>query len=177
MGEMFPDTLSLGIEIRTKVVEYVKQRIDRLREENQGTTKYQNISVLNTNAMKYFPNHFYKGQLKKIFFLFPDPHFKKANHRRRIISSALLPEYAYLLAEGGKLYTVTDVHELYLWETACLDSCPLFERVQEEENQQDPVIPLILNNSEEAKKVQKANGQKWYAVYRKVEIKKHLPIC
>ena len=27
--------------------------------------------------MKYLPNFFRKGQLEKIFFLFPDPHFKK----------------------------------------------------------------------------------------------------
>ena len=27
--------------------------------------------------MKYLPNFFRKGQLEKMFFLFPDPHFKK----------------------------------------------------------------------------------------------------
>ena len=26
--------------------------------------------------MKYMPNYFEKGQLQKLFFLFPDPHFK-----------------------------------------------------------------------------------------------------
>jgi tRNA (guanine-N7-)-methyltransferase len=80
---MFPDSLSLGMEIREKVVEYVEQRIEKLRTENSG--QYQNISVVKTNAMKYLPNYFAKGQLKKIFFLFPDPHFKKSNHKRRII--------------------------------------------------------------------------------------------
>ena len=31
------------------------------------------------------------------------------NHRRRIIQTTLLAEYAYLLAVGGMLYTITDV--------------------------------------------------------------------
>lgn len=74
----------LGIEIRDKVVEYVQDRIERLRKEHPG--QYGNIAVEQTNAMKYLPNYFAKGQLKKMFFLFPDPHFKKSNHRRRIIT-------------------------------------------------------------------------------------------
>ena len=39
-------------------------------------------------------------QLTKMFFLFPDPHFKKAKHKWRIISPTLLSEYAYALQEG-----------------------------------------------------------------------------
>ena len=39
-------------------------------------------------------------QLTKMFFLFPDPHFKKTKHKWRIISPALLAEYAYILKVG-----------------------------------------------------------------------------
>lgn len=39
-------------------------------------------------------------QLTKMFFLFPDPHFKKTKHKWRIISSTLLAEYAYVLRIG-----------------------------------------------------------------------------
>jgi len=73
----------LGMEIRIKVTDYVSKKIDALREQNPG--KYQNISVIRANAMKFLPNFFRKGQLSKIFFLFPDPHFKKAKHKWRII--------------------------------------------------------------------------------------------
>lgn len=39
-------------------------------------------------------------QLSKMFFLFPDPHFKKTKHKWRIISPTLLAEYAYTLRVG-----------------------------------------------------------------------------
>jgi tRNA (guanine-N7-)-methyltransferase len=35
-----------------------------------------------------------------MFFLFPDPHFKKAKHKWRIINDTLLAEYAHVLAVG-----------------------------------------------------------------------------
>lgn len=44
-----------------------------------------------------------------------DPHFKVANHRRRIIQPTLLTEYAHIMAPGGWLYTITDVPELGEW--------------------------------------------------------------
>ena len=59
----------------------------RIEELRAGTpSRAQNAAVLRTNAMKYLPNFFVKGQLEKIFFCFPDPHFKTKNHRRRIVS-------------------------------------------------------------------------------------------
>ena len=51
----------LGIEIRLKVSDYVKQKIDALRVQHNG--KYQNIAVVRTNAMKYFCNYFQKAQV------------------------------------------------------------------------------------------------------------------
>ena len=95
---MFPETLMLGMEIRLKVSEYVHDRIKALRILNPG--QYGNVACMRSNAMKYLPCFFKKGQLTKMFFLFPDPHFKKAKHKWRIINDTLLAEYAYVLAEG-----------------------------------------------------------------------------
>ena len=58
--------------------DYVRDRIAALREKHSSTGGYRNIACLRSNAMKYLPNFFRKGQLEKMFFLFPDPHFKKA---------------------------------------------------------------------------------------------------
>jgi len=40
-----------------------------LRLEHPG--QYGNVNCVRTNAMKYLPNYFKKGQLTKMFFLFP----------------------------------------------------------------------------------------------------------
>lgn len=101
LAPMFPTTLMLGMEIRLKVSEYVQDRIKALRILNPGS--YGNVACLRGNAMKYLPCFFDKGQLTKMFFLFPDPHFKKAKHKWRIINDTLLAEYAYVLAEGVSL--------------------------------------------------------------------------
>lgn len=68
-----------------------------------------------------------------MFFLYPDPHFKKAKHKWRIINKHLLAEYAYVLAEGGLVYTITDVKELHDWIQQHFIEHPLFEKVADSE--------------------------------------------
>ncbi|ORY27527.1 guanine-N(7)--methyltransferase-like protein [Neocallimastix californiae] len=168
LAPLFPDKLILGMEIRTKVEDYVKKRIIALRNQSKDDL-YQNISVIRMNAMKFLPNFFEAGQLSKMFFLFPDPHFKRKKHKNRIISPNLLAEYAYLLKVGGLLYTATDVRELHEWMVEKCDAHPLFERIPDEELKDDPCINCILNETEEGKKVARNNGDKHFAVYRRIE--------
>ena len=92
LAKLFPEKLVLGMEIRAKLCEYVRLRIEALRLENVG--EFQNASCIRSNCMRYLPNFFYKEQIEKMFFCFPDPHFKTKNHRRRIVSHNLLSEYA-----------------------------------------------------------------------------------
>lgn len=166
LSPLFPTTLMVGMELRDKVSEYVKERIIALRKENPG--QYQNISIIRTNAMKYLQNYFQKGQLQKMFFLFPDPHFKERNHRRRVISVALLAEYAHVMALGGILYTITDVEELGEWMKSCLGAHPLFEEVSLQEQELDPVVHLLRIATEEGQKVERNRGDTFRSVYRRV---------
>ncbi|OMJ17167.1 tRNA (guanine-N(7)-)-methyltransferase [Smittium culicis] len=222
LAPLYPDTLMLGMEIRTKLVNYVQKRIEALRTiqdkldagisseaaakldqdaanrnlhqsneaddeeedlnedekrkvEEAGETKavvdgkYKNIAVVRMNAMKYLPNFFAKGQLSKIFFLFPDPHFKKRKHKARIISSSLISEYAFATKIGGICYTITDVEDLHLWMKAHLDSHPLFERIPDDELLgKDPVVEAVFNCTEEGRKVTRNKGQKFLACYRRI---------
>ncbi|CAK9187134.1 unnamed protein product [Ilex paraguariensis] len=166
LSTLFPETLMIGMELRDKVTEYVKERILALRIANPG--QYQNVSVVRTNSMKYIPNYFEKGQLSKMFFLFPDPHFKEKNHRRRVISPHLLDEYAYALGVGGIIYTITDVEELGEWMKSCLDGHPMFEALTHEELEADPVVKLLSSATEEGQKVARNGGQTFQAVYRRI---------
>jgi len=169
LSPMFPENLIVGMEIRDKVTQYVEDRLVSLRAKEEG--KYLNVTVKRTNAMKYLPNFFHKGQLQKIFFTFPDPHFKKSNHKRRIISPSLLAEYAYVLAEGALAYTVTDVEELHIWMVQHFSAHPLFEPISQEEMDKDQVVHAIMNLTEEARKVERQEGKKFPAVFRRIKNK------
>jgi len=166
LSPLFPDHLAVGMEIRDKVSQYVKERCTALRRELPG--QYENISCIRTNSMKYLPNFFTKGQLTKLFFLFPDPHFKTANHRRRIIQCTLLTEYAYTLAVGGIMYTITDVEELGTWMSEKIAAHPCFERLTPEELKSDPVVPLLFTGTEEGQKVERNEGSTFLNCFRRI---------
>ncbi|XP_042903110.1 tRNA (guanine-N(7)-)-methyltransferase isoform X2 [Parasteatoda tepidariorum] len=167
LSPLYPETLMLGMEIRVKVSDYVQERVKALRVQNPG--KYENIACIRSNAMKHLPNFFSKAQLSKMFFLFPDPHFKAKKHKWRIISPQLLSEYAYVLKIGGLVYTITDVKELHDWMVKHLDEHPLFERVTDDKLTNDPVVEKIYESSEEGKKVTRNKGDKYLAVYLRIE--------
>ncbi|CAL8339411.1 unnamed protein product [Merluccius merluccius] len=167
LSPLFPDKLILGLEIRVKVSDYVQDRIRSLRASEQGG--YQNVACLRSNAMKYLPNFFAKGQLSKMFFLFPDPHFKKTKHKWRIISPTLLAEYAYALRVGGLVYTNTDVEEVHVWIVKHFTDHPLFTRVAEDELAGDVIVGRLGTCTEEGKKVQRNGGKNFLAVFRRIE--------
>ena len=161
--------LALGMEIREKVTNYVGERIKGLRV-NSDNKKFNNISVVRANSMKLLLNYFYKGQLEKLFFCFADPHFKKTNHKKRIINQYLLNEYSYLLKKGGKLYIITDVEELFIWERSMLNQNSCFKELNKEEVEKD-IFTGFMKNTNEARKVIKNNGKMFYSIYERVEPK------
>lgn len=67
LSPLFPDTLMLGMEIRVKVADYVQDRIKALRQQNPG--QYENVACIRSNAMKYLPNFFHKGQVRSVTFV------------------------------------------------------------------------------------------------------------
>lgn len=132
---------------------------------------YENVAALRVNAMKFLPNFFHRAQLSKLFFLHPDPHFKKAKSKARIISSTLLAEYAFVLRPGGRLYTITDVHDLHRWMVKHLNAFPLFERIPDDDERlkDDVCVDAVWNATEEGKKVVRNRGDKWFAAYERIK--------
>ena len=170
LSPLLPNHTILGLEIRTKVTEYVRLRILAHRKDHPD--QYQNCSVMKTNAMKYLVNYFPKASLDKLFFCFPDPHFKKKNYPRRIISERLLSEYAYLLKPGGKLYCITDVKDLHDWHVEKCTAHPLLVGCSEKEMKEDPCVELMRTETEEGKKVEREGRfghDKYYMVYKRVD--------
>lgn len=119
--------------------------------------------------MKFFPNFFKKAQLSKIFICFPDPHFKARKHKARIVSTTLNSEYAYALKPGGIVYTITDVEDLHLWMVEHLTAHPSFERIPDEETEADQCVQVMRQETEEGKKVERNKGNKFVALFRRLE--------
>ncbi|ODV92060.1 hypothetical protein CANCADRAFT_30330 [Tortispora caseinolytica NRRL Y-17796] len=154
------------MEIRVQVTQYVEDRILALRKMHEG--EYNNVAVLRSNCMKFTPNFFKKSQLSKMFFCFPDPHFKQRKHKMRIITPTLLDEYAYVLRSGGVVYTITDVEDLHKWMKQHLDQHPLFKRLDSEWESNDKCVHLMTHVTEEGKKVARNNGSKFIACYERI---------
>ena len=187
-----PTCITVGLEIRVQVSQYVEDRIAALRAASSAPSfqpstaesaptsecttapgSYQNVSIVRANAMKFLPNYFSKHSLSALFFLFPDPHFKLRKHKARIISPTLLAEYAYVLRPGGIVYTITDVKDLAEWMNAHLSAFPLFESVDTETLRAEgkgPILDAVWNSTEEGKKVERNKGEKWLACFRRIEL-------
>jgi len=170
-------TTLTGLEIRTSVTEYVQDKVRALRAQNASTTRFQNISCMRANTMKFLPNFFAKHQLSKIFLCFPDPHFKQRKHKARIVSYTLNSEYAYVLRPGGIVYTITDVQDLHEWIKGHFEKHPSFARVERvfEEGEgesgegMDECVRAMRVETEEGKKVERNKGIKFVACFRRVE--------
>ena len=151
------------------MAEFVQQKISALRSSHADTGAYQNIACLRANTMKFMPNFFRKSQLTKIFLCFPDPHFKARKHKARIVSATLNSEYAYVLRPEGIIYTITDVEDLHNWMVSHFDKHPSFERLSKEAEDSDQCVKIMMEETEEAKKVGRNGGQKFVACFRRIE--------
>ncbi|KAF2002938.1 putative methyltransferase [Amniculicola lignicola CBS 123094] len=176
LAPKLPDTLILGMEIRTSVTEYVQDKVRALRAQHTPTTNasthdFQNVSCIRANTMKFLPNFFTRAQLSKIFLCFPDPHFKQRKHKARIVSYTLASEYAYVLRPGGIVYTITDVEDLHNWMVGHFEKHPSFEMVGEEELEKegDVCVGIMRKETEEGKKVERNKGMKFVACFRRAE--------
>ncbi|PSK37427.1 tRNA (guanine-N(7)-)-methyltransferase [Elsinoe australis] len=226
LSPRMPNTLIIGLEIRTSVTSYVQEKVKAIRNRAAlppapstpsgpdsaanplsapdtpsadaapppTANNYNNISALRANTMKFLPNFFHKGQLRSIFLCFPDPHFKTRKHKARIVSQTLNAEYAYVLRPGGLVFTITDVRDLHEWIVGHFARSEGWERVDvtgvveaaekgqggevEEvemvegapsQEEIEACVRLMMNETEEGKKVMRNKGSKFVAVFRRLE--------
>ena len=132
----------------------------------ESFSPYDRIAVLRSNAMKSIPNFIPKASCEKLFFCFPDPHFKRNNWRRRIVNDSLISTWAYVMKPGAKLYFVTDVIELFDWMDGVLTRADvLFDRVADATQENDPCVRTICNDTEEGKKVKRGGHPCYFSVF------------
>ena len=83
----------------------------------KGSTKVlelnlKNVAFVLVKAEK-LNEIFLPKSIEEIFIPFPEPHQKRANHNRRLVSSSFINLYKELLIDSGLLHFKTDNSELY----------------------------------------------------------------
>lgn len=133
----YPNENILGIEVRPLIAEWLQTIIT---EENIGNASALWYSV--ANGLGFIADN----SLNRIFYLFPDPWFKKRHHKRRAFTPEFVQECFRVLRNSGCLYIMTDVPELDEYHREILDQTQLFryEYVSEEEWG----IPITTNQEE-----------------------------
>ena len=63
---------------------------------------------------------------------------------------------------------MTDVKDLNEWMVQHLSAHPSFERLTLDEEKSDILHDKLLNRSEEAQKVERNNGEKFLAIFRRL---------
>lgn len=154
VGSKYPEENVLGLEIRDKVVEYVEKITENI----------PNCSVIKSNALLFLLNYFQPGTLKKIFVLFPDPHFKKRKQKGRIICRQMMQIFKYLLTQGGQLYISTDVTDLFKDMTEVIENSGCFE--EEKKLDEDPLYELCYKGTDEAGRAGVKSGHTFGKIYR-----------
>ena len=74
-----------------------------------------------------------------------------------------------MVKPGGIVYTITDVEDLHLWMVLHFEKHPAFERVSKEEEDSDPWVKVMSMETEEGKKVERNDGQKFIACFKRLE--------
>jgi tRNA (guanine-N7-)-methyltransferase len=95
----------VGLEIRKDLVDWVN---DKARTAGLDVRAF--FSNVNVDLEHYFA----AGSVARFFVNFPDPYFKRAQHKRRVMQPGLVEDMWTCLSPGGELFFQSDVWDLAL---------------------------------------------------------------
>lgn len=100
----FPERYFIGIDVKAARIYNGALKAINLKLDNVAfvVARAQNLNEI-------FP----EKSIEEIYIPFPDPHVRRANHNRRLISPDFLKIYKKLLASNGTIHFKTDNKELY----------------------------------------------------------------
>ncbi|KAJ1697652.1 hypothetical protein LUZ63_006164 [Rhynchospora breviuscula] len=98
----------LGLEIRQKLVTRSQFWVKELGIQNIYFM-FANVNVSFEQLVSTYP-----GPLSFVSILCPDPHFKRRNHKRRVVQKPLVDSISKNLCLGGQVLIQSDVHEVAL---------------------------------------------------------------
>jgi tRNA (guanine-N7-)-methyltransferase len=109
-----PQAHYVGVEIRREHVEQANEICAR-SGLHQVRSVFANMSI-------DLPRLFAPGRVRRFFLNFPDPFFKRQQHKRRAVNEELFEALFPLLERTGEIYVNTDIFELALESMAALES-------------------------------------------------------
>lgn len=112
----------LGLEIRKPVVIEAMRRKTLLDLKNVHFM-YANANVDVKNILSDIVN---VTTLDMITIQFPDPHFKKRNHKRRVVNDELIQLFSRYLNPGKFIFIQSDVLEIMEHMASCISANPDF---------------------------------------------------
>lgn len=100
----FPERYFIGIDVKAARIYNGALKAINLKLDNVAfvVARAQNLNEI-------FPDY----SIEEIYIPFPDPHIRRANHNRRLISTDFLKIYKKLLIPDGRIHFKTDNEELY----------------------------------------------------------------
>lgn len=98
-----PSAHLLGIEVRAKWAQLVRERCERERLDN--------ARVIAGDCMEIVPRLGPNATVRRVFIHFPDPWWKKRHAKRRVVRDTMVDQIARLLVPDGELFLQTDVEE------------------------------------------------------------------
>mmetsp|Transcript_15948 Transcript_15948/g.44534 ORF Transcript_15948/g.44534 Transcript_15948/m.44534 type:complete len:336 (-) Transcript_15948:24-1031(-) len=97
----------LGLELRAPIVRRANLWAKELGQSSSVYFTNANGTVSVDSILSSYP-----GELQLVTIQFPDPHFKKRHHKRRIVQPRLVDAIAKNLSPGGKVFLQSDVEEV-----------------------------------------------------------------
>lgn len=104
LAKIFPHKNFVGIDVKAARIYH-----GALRAINHNLFNVAFVISRAENLSEIFP----QKSLEEIYIPFPDPHIRRANHNRRLISHDFLKIYRQLLVTDGRVHFKTDNQELY----------------------------------------------------------------
>lgn len=99
MGQRFPQRIFIGIDLKAA-------RLFNGAVKAAGL-KLNNVAFIIGNAEK-LKEIFPPNSIEEIYIAFPDPHIRRRNEKKRLISPFYLNIYKKLLVESGEVHLKTD---------------------------------------------------------------------
>jgi tRNA (guanine-N7-)-methyltransferase len=108
----------VGVEIRREVAAEANAECARLG--------LGNVHCVFANMSVDLPRLFAPASVARFHLNFPDPYFKRCQHKRRVVSPSLIADLHSRLAPAGEIHVATDIFDIALDAMAELESAAGF---------------------------------------------------